>query len=55
MTEQTYAPGTYPDLPPPSDTVGPVHWLKANLFSSPVNSIVTLVAIYLLYLKHKPI
>ncbi|MDC9720495.1 MAG: amino acid ABC transporter permease [Gammaproteobacteria bacterium] len=51
MTEQTYAPGTYPDLPPPSDTVGPIHWLKVNLFSSPINSIVTLVAMYLLYLS----
>ena len=50
MTEQTYAPGTYPDLPPPSDTVGPIHWLKANLFSSPINTVVTLVAMYLLYL-----
>jgi len=50
MTKQTYAPGTHPDLPPPDDTVGPIHWLKANLFSSPVNSVVTLVALYLLYL-----
>ncbi|HIG36118.1 MAG TPA: amino acid ABC transporter permease [Oceanospirillaceae bacterium] len=50
MTERTYAPGTHPDLPPPSDTIGLIHWLKTNLFSSPVNSVVTLVAIYLLYL-----
>jgi len=50
MTQQTYAPGTHPDMPPPSGSVGPIHWLKQNLFSSVSNSIVTLLAIYCLYL-----
>lgn len=50
MTKQTYAPGTHPSMPPPSSTVGPIHWLRVNLFSSPINSIVTLIAMYCLYL-----
>ncbi|HCH33533.1 MAG TPA: amino acid ABC transporter permease [Oceanospirillaceae bacterium] len=50
MTQHTYAPGTHPDMPPPKGTVGPIHWLQQNLFSSASNSIVTLLAIYCLYL-----
>ena len=50
MNQQNYAPGTLPDLPPPSGTVGPIHWLRKNLFSSAASSIVTLIAIYFLYL-----
>jgi general L-amino acid transport system permease protein len=34
-------------LPPPRDTIGPVAWARANLFSGPISSIVT-VAIALL-------
>jgi general L-amino acid transport system permease protein len=30
-------------LPPPSTVIGPVAWLRRNLFSSPLNSLVTLV------------
>ncbi len=50
MTQQ-YAPGTHPNLPPPSNTVGPIHWLRENLFSSIGNTIVTFVALYLLVLS----
>ena len=32
-------------LPPPSTLVGPVAWMRTNLFSSPANSIATIVAI----------
>ncbi len=49
-TEGTYAPGTHPNLPPPRLTSGPIAWLRDNLFSSPVNTVLTLVALYLLYL-----
>ncbi|ABC32460.1 ABC-type amino acid transport system, permease component [Hahella chejuensis KCTC 2396] len=38
-----------PDLPPPSNTVGVVGWLRTNLFSSPVNSVLTIIAFYLIY------
>ena len=44
-----------PDLPPPASTVGILGWAKQNLFSSPVDSLLTLGAIYLLYLTIVPI
>ena len=41
MTPST-APSA-PDLPPPIGIVGPIGWLRQNLFSSPASSLVTLV------------
>ncbi|MDD1784416.1 amino acid ABC transporter permease [Enterovibrio sp. ZSDZ35] len=32
-----------PDLPPPPNTVGAIGWARKNLFSSPLNSIMTVV------------
>lgn len=40
--------------PAPRSTVGPVAWLRANLFSGPVNSFFTLLGLYLLYLLLTP-
>lgn len=34
--------------PAPATATGPVHWLRANLFSSPLNSILTVLAVLLL-------
>ncbi len=39
-----------PALPPPSNSVGPVAWLRANLFDGWLNTILTLVSIYLVWL-----
>lgn len=39
-----------PAQPAPAGTKGLVHWMKTNLFSSPLNTIATLVALYALYL-----
>ena len=39
----------HPDLPAPTTSVGAIGWLKRNLFSSPVNSLFTLAALYVLY------
>jgi general L-amino acid transport system permease protein len=39
----------HPDLPPPASTVGVVGWLRRNLFSSPLNIALTVLALYLLY------
>lgn len=39
----------HPELPPPSSSVGILGWLRQNLFSSPLNSLLTLCALYLLY------
>ena len=51
MSKQTYAPGSHPDLPPPFTALGPVRWIKENLFSSYANSIITLICLYFLYIS----
>ena len=38
---------TEPELPPPPATVGPLAWMRANLFSSPANAAVTLALVAL--------
>lgn len=45
----TVARTPHPDLPPPLTSVGPVGWLRRNLFSTPLNTLLTLGALYLLY------
>ena len=45
-----YRPGEHPDLPPPLLVAGPVAWLKRNFFSSIGNTILTFLAVVLLYL-----
>ncbi len=49
MSEKTYKPGNYPDLPPPPGTVGAYGWIKQNLFSSISNSLLTIISVVLLY------
>ena len=44
-TTQSYAPGTHPDLPPPSYSRGPIKWMRDNLFSSPTNTVLTLLGL----------
>lgn len=51
MTTHTFKP----DLPPPSTSVGVLAWLRANLFSSWFNTLLTLVGIYLVYLIVPPL
>jgi general L-amino acid transport system permease protein len=41
--------------PPPSMVRGPLAWARANLFSGPLNTILTLVALYLVYITVPPI
>jgi general L-amino acid transport system permease protein len=45
----TIAHTPHPDLPPPLTSVGVVGWLRRNLFSTPLNTLLTLGAFYLLY------
>jgi general L-amino acid transport system permease protein len=52
---QKYEPGTHPDMKPPVLTSGPVYWLKENLFGSITSTILTLLAVYLLYLIIPPL
>lgn len=42
-------------LPPPTATTGVVGWARANLFSSPLNTFLTLVALYLIWLVVPPV
>ncbi|MDH1265153.1 amino acid ABC transporter permease [Pseudomonas sp. GD03944] len=44
-----------PDLPPPRMSVGMLGWLRANLFSNWFNSLLTLLALYLVWLIVPPL
>lgn len=50
-----HKPGEHPDLPPPASMVGVVGWLRANLFSSPLNIALTAVGIFLVYILIPPV
>ncbi|WP_281019209.1 MULTISPECIES: amino acid ABC transporter permease [unclassified Minwuia] len=43
------AAGDIPPSPPPSSVVGPVAWMRENLFSSIPNAIMTLVGAFIIY------
>ncbi len=43
-----------PDLPPPSTSVGALAWLRSNLFSNGFNTLLTLLAAYLVWLIVPP-
>ena len=43
-----------PDLEPPSATKGVVGWMRTNLFSTPLNALLTLVVAYILYITLVP-
>ncbi len=57
MADETakFAPGTHPDLKPPVASTGAIKWVRENLFSSPTNTILTLVSLYLVYLIFPPL
>ena len=44
----------HPDLPPPASTVGVIGWLRRNLFSSPSNTVLTIVSAYIIYVTVPP-
>lgn len=44
-----------PDMPPPVKTVGVLAWMRANLFSSWLNTLLTLFAVYLVWLIVPPL
>jgi len=46
MSEATFV--LKPDLPPPSGSIGPVAWMRKNLFATPMNSVLTIVSLWLL-------
>jgi general L-amino acid transport system permease protein len=52
---QHHQPGSHPDMSPPASEIGVVGWLRKNLFSSPLNTLLTIVAAYLIYLIVPPL
>jgi general L-amino acid transport system permease protein len=46
---EKYPPGQHPSLPPPSSQIGIVAWLRQNLFSGPVNIVLTLLSMWLIW------
>ncbi|NQZ29698.1 MAG: amino acid ABC transporter permease [Oceanospirillaceae bacterium] len=49
-----YPVGMHPALPPPSGSVGPLRWMRDNLFSSVSNTVLTLLGLYLVYIIVPP-
>tara|TARA_B100000315_G_C14519555_1_gene560862 strand:- start:113 stop:1210 length:1098 start_codon:yes stop_codon:yes gene_type:complete len=43
-----------PDLAPPASTVGVIGWVRSNLFSSPINTVLTLIGLYFIYVFFVP-
>ena len=44
-----------PDLPAPSKIIGPLAWLRTNLFSTPMNTILSFIGIYIAYALFLPL
>lgn len=55
MAEPSLSRAPSPDLSPPASTAGAIGWLRRNLFSSPLNIALTLLAVYLLSLSLPPL
>ncbi len=53
--KQEHEPGTHPNWPAPILTSGPIAWMRDNLFSSPFNVILTLLALWVLWIIIPPI
>ena len=51
---QKFLPGEHPDLPPPMRTSGIIGWSRKNLFSSPINTALTLLAVFFLWKSIPP-
>ena len=52
---QHHEPGHHPDMSPPASEIGVVGWMRKNLFSSPLNTLLTVVAAYIIYLIVPPL
>jgi general L-amino acid transport system permease protein len=44
-----------PDAPPPPSTIGPVHWARENLFSSPLNALLTALSLAVIVFGLPPV
>jgi general L-amino acid transport system permease protein len=52
---ERYRPGQHPALPPPASQIGIIAWLRQNLFSGPVNIVLTLLSLWLIWMVIPPI
>lgn len=48
-TTEEFEPGTHPNWPAPIATSGPIAWMRDNLFSSPFNVVLTVLAVWVLW------
>lgn len=55
MSTEKYPLGQHPNLPPPKNSVGALAWMREHLFSGPVNTLLTLASIWLLYKTLPPL
>jgi general L-amino acid transport system permease protein len=44
-----------PDAPPPPSSIGPIHWARENLFSSPLNALLTVLSLAVLVIGLPPV
>jgi general L-amino acid transport system permease protein len=50
MTDFAYVqPTAIAPSPAPASTRGPIHWVRENLFNGPLNTVLTLIALYLIF------
>ena len=52
---EKHAVGEHPDWQPPASSIGFMGWLRNNLFSSKLNTVLTLISVYLLYIVIPPV
>ncbi len=52
---QSYEAGQHPDLPPPRSEIGVLGWVKHNLFSSPLNAALTILAVWFMWMLLPPL
>ncbi|MDJ0955623.1 MAG: amino acid ABC transporter permease [Arenicellales bacterium] len=53
--QQEYAPGAHPTWPAPIRSTGPIAWMRHNLFSSPLNIVLTITAMWFLWTTMPPV
>ncbi len=52
---EVYPPGSHPDLPPPGLSLGPLKWLKENMFGSATNVVLSCLSLYFLWITVPPL
>jgi general L-amino acid transport system permease protein len=56
MSEKlSYKLSEHHDMPPLRKTVGSMRWMRRNLFSSPVNTLLTLISLWIIYISVPPV